>query len=143
MTGYLLDENVLRECHPRGHPQVGRWLATIDDHRLFLSVMTLFEKRQGAERLRLSAPDKAAAILAAIDAVEQDYRDRILPIDRKVAAEWSKLLGRKQKNQRDRALAATARVHGLIVATRNIGDFAGCDVDVVNPFSRQPKIQRL
>lgn len=69
MNGYLLDENVLRECHPRGNPMVRRWLSKVDDRALFLSVMTLFEKRRGAERLRPSDPARATAILAAITAL--------------------------------------------------------------------------
>ncbi len=35
---------------------------------------------------------------------------------------------------KDTLIAATAKLHGLIVATRNVDDFARCGVPVVNPF---------
>jgi hypothetical protein len=37
----------------------------------------------------------------------------------------------------DAMIAATARAYGVAVATRNAGDFAGCDVRVVNPWSEE------
>ena len=46
MTLYLLDENVLRELKHGGHENVHRWIATVDDTDLRLSVATLFEKRR-------------------------------------------------------------------------------------------------
>jgi toxin FitB len=140
VTIFLLDENVLREFHPKGHPRVRAWRASVDDSALRISVMTLFEKRRGAERLRRSDPERAATIIAAIEALEADYGDRIVPIDAAVAAEWTRLLGAKDKNQRDRALAATARVHGFVLATRNVDDVRGCGVQVLDPFAAKPRI---
>jgi len=58
-------------------------------------------------------------------------------------SEWARLLGAKDKNQRDRALAATARVHGFVLVTRNVEDMIGCDVLVLNPFMRNPKVRRV
>lgn len=52
MTAYLIDENVLREFGTRGNANVRKWLATVDDAGLRLSVVTLFEKRRGAEASR-------------------------------------------------------------------------------------------
>jgi predicted nucleic acid-binding protein len=48
------------------------------------------------------------------------------------------LLDAKDKNQRDRALAATARVRGFVLVTRNIADFRGCGVQVLDPFAKNP-----
>ena len=64
---------------------------------------------EGAERLAKTDPEHAAQILAGISAIETSYRDRILPIDAQVAPDWAARLGAKEKNQRDRALAARAR----------------------------------
>lgn len=141
MTVYLLDENVLRELHPKGHAHVRAWYATVSTDDLRISAMTVFEKRRGAERLRKTEPARAASILAAIDAVEASYGSRFVPIDGPVVAEWARLLGAKEKHQRDRALAATARVHGFVLVTRNIDDVRGCGVQVLNPFKADPTIE--
>ncbi len=143
MTIYLLDENVLREMRPGGDPHVRAWHHTVADADLRISVMTLFEKRRGWERRRKASAGAAEAMLAALDALEAAYRDRIVPIDAPVVKEWARLLGAKDKNQRDRALAATARVHGFILVTRNVEDIIGCDVLVLNPFMRNPKVRRV
>lgn len=143
MTVYLLDENVLRELHPKGNARVRAWAATVNDGDLRISAMTFFEKRRGAERLKKNDPERAAAIIAGVEAVEADYKARVVPIDGPVVAEWARLLGAKDKNQRDRALAATARIHGFVLVTRNVDDVRGCDVDVLDPFVADPQVQRV
>jgi len=143
VTIYLLDENVLRELRPGGNARVLAWYATVSTAALRISAMTFFEKRRGAERLRRTDPDRATRLLTAIATVELAYGSRIIPIDSAVVAEWTRLLGVKDKNQRDRALAATARVHGFVLVTRNIADVTGCDVDVLDPFQSAPRVIRV
>ena len=67
MTTYLLDDNVLRELHLRGNPDVRRWYAGIAPSDLRISAMTFFEKRRGWERRKQADPDRAAAGLAALE----------------------------------------------------------------------------
>ena len=143
MTLYLLDENVLRELHPRGNAHVRAWFATIRSDDLRISVMTLFEKRRGWERRRRGDPELAARQIAALDALEASYGLRLVPIDGPVVADWTRLLGAKDKNQRDRALAATARVHGFVLVTRNVEDMRGCGVRVLDPFRPEPTIETV
>lgn len=143
MTAYLLDENVLRELHPQGHASVRAWYASVPTDDLRLSVMTLFEKRRGWERRRKLDPALAAARLAELDALEAAYGPRLIPVDGPVVAEWTRLLGAKDKHQRDRALAATARVHGLVLVTRNVADMRGCGVRVLDPFRTPPVIETV
>lgn len=140
MTLYLLDENVLRELKHGGHRNVQQWITTIDDTDLRLSVATLFEKRRGAEALMKRDPERARRILDGIEALEKAFSDRIIPIDGPVVAEWTRLLGSKNKDRWDVALAATARVHGLVVVTRNVSDFTGRGVRILNPFKSPPEI---
>lgn len=139
MTLYLIDENVLREAGSQGNANVRRWLATIDDSDLRLSAATLFEKRRGAEALKRRDPARSATLLAAIDALEKSFSDRILPIDAPIVSEWTRLLGEKNKDRWDLALAATARVHDLILVTRNLKDFTGRGVRLLNPFKDPPE----
>lgn len=149
MIAYLLDENVIREMKPGGHAHVRRWLAGVDDNQLRISVITFFEKRLGWERekRKLQAAGKDLAEiekrLAEIAAFEASFGDRLIPMDAPVMAEWARLLGAKEKNQRDTALAATARVHGLVIVTRNTKDFNGRGVKVLNPFKSPTKVEEV
>ncbi len=140
MTAYLLDENVLRELTPRGNANVRKWISTVDDSDLRLSAATLFEKRRGAQMLKRKDAKRANAILNGIATLEKVYHDRIISIDAEVVAEWTLMLGGKNKDRWDLALAATARVHGLILVTRNLKDFKTRDVRLLNPFDDPPTL---
>ena len=85
----------------------------------------------------------ASRQIAALDALEASYGPRLVPIDGPVVAEWTRLLGAKNKNQPDRALAATARVHGFVLVTRNVEDLRGCGVRVLDPFRPEPTIETV
>lgn len=138
MTVYLLDENVLRELHSQGHMNVRHWISTVRDKDVRLSAATLFEKRRGAESLKRRDPDRASIILAGIYALEAAYEGRIISIDTAIVAEWTKLLAGSVKDRWDLALVATARVHRLVIVTRNIKDFQGRGVRLLNPFHDPP-----
>lgn len=140
MTLYLLDENVLAEMRPGGNATVAAWLKTVSDDQLRLSAMTFFEKRRGWERqLRKGVNvDAVNAKIGWVDQLEAAYGSRVLAMDGPVVAEWARLLGEKDNNQRDVALAATARVHGLVIVTRNVKHFVGRGVRVLDPFKSPP-----
>jgi toxin FitB len=73
-------------------------------------------------------------------AFETAFKDRIIPIDARIAAEWARLIGQKDKHRDDMALAATARVRRLVLVTRNLADFRGRGVRVVDPFKAKPEV---
>lgn len=138
---YLLDTNVLREMHPRGHKNVRMWLATIDDAELCISALTIKEIQEGVARAHARRPSQQTLDAQhRPDALVQAYRDRIIPIDREIAAEWGRLVGTKAKHNDDMALAATARVRQLVLVTRNIADFQGRDFEVLDPFKKPARI---
>ena len=93
MTLYLLDTNVLRELRPGGHLNVLSWSKTVDDLGFRISVITLHETRRGWEVKRRLDPVRAADGLAKVALLERIYRDRIIPVDAPIAAEWARLLG--------------------------------------------------
>lgn len=140
MTAYLLDENVLQQMGPGGNPSVRAWLATVDDSDLRISAFTIFEKRRGRvmERNRLAdkgnSTAEVEAKIAALDAFVADFGGRVIDIDPATVAEWTELLGAKGNNAIDAAIAAVARVHDLVVVSRNEKDFAGRGVKLLNPF---------
>lgn len=149
MTLYLIDGNALQEMHPGGHPNVRAWRATVDDHLLRLSVVTFHESTVALERerLRRQAASKDAsdvlAKIATLKAVATEFADRIIDINLQVSEEWARLLAVSGKNDRDAALAATARIHDLVLVTRNIKHMVGRDVLVLDPFVNTPVIKRV
>lgn len=132
---YLLDTNVLREIGKTSpHKNVAAWLKSVDDADLAISALTVREIAKGVVKLRKTKPDTAATLAAAVAAIFDAFDGRILPIDRAVASVWGEQLGESEKHVDDVGLAATARVHGLIVVTRNVKDFDGRGVKVIDPF---------
>lgn len=132
---YLLDTNVLRELGKTSpHKNVAAWLKSVDDADLAISALTVREIAKGVAKLRKTKPDVAAALDTAVTAIFDGFEGRILPIDRDVAATWGEALGTGEKHIDDAGLAATAHVHGLIVVTRNIKDFDGRGVKLIDPF---------
>ena len=87
MTGYLLDENVLREIGRLGNSNVLAWHKEIPQVELHLSVITIFEKRRGWERVRHKGQTFATTKLAELDALALAFGSRLLSIDAPVAAE--------------------------------------------------------
>lgn len=98
-----------------------------------LSVLTIGEIRKGIELLRARDGAQAAVIEAWLEELRVRFRGRILPIDARIAEEWGRLNAQSPKKAVDSMLAATARVHGLTVVTRNVRDFLECGVPLVDP----------
>jgi predicted nucleic acid-binding protein len=131
---FLLDTNVVSELRrPRPHGAVLEWLRATDDVDLHLSAVTLGELQAGIELTRMQDPHKAAELQRWLDAVEGQYS--VLPMDGRTFREWARLMhGRSDTLYEDAMIAATARVHGLTVVTRNVADFRGFDVPLLDPF---------
>lgn len=134
-TIYLLDTNVVSELRrPRPHGGVLAWLESLDDAQLHLSAVTLGEIQAGIEITREQDPDKAKEIEAWLELVAGAYN--VLPMDATVFRAWAKLMhGKSDTLYEDAMIAATAKVHGLTVATRNVVDFNVFGVEVFNPFA--------
>ncbi|MFZ0293607.1 MAG: type II toxin-antitoxin system VapC family toxin [Candidatus Sulfotelmatobacter sp.] len=134
MNRYVLDTNVVSELRkPRPHGGVVAWVNDQQEEQLFLSAVTLGELQAGIERTRRQDPAKAGEIELWVDQVASSYQ--ILPMDAMCFREWGRIIDRKPNELlEDAMIAATARVHHLIVATRNEGDFKRLDVRIFNPF---------
>ena len=142
---YLLDTNVVSELRkPRPHGGVVAWLESLDDAQLFVSAVTLGEIQAGIELTREQDPDKAQQIedwlaLVAVATSIQPLLEgayNVLPMDAAAFTAWAKLMHRKSDTlYEDAMIAATAKVHGLTVATRNVADFQALGFEVFNPFA--------
>lgn len=114
---------------------VVEWLAGVEDEQLYLSVLTIGELRKGIESVRRRDPPAAAALDTWIYRLESDYGDRLLPIDRTIAEEWGRLNVPDPLPVIDGLLAATAKVRGMTLVTRNVRDVERTGVLLVNPFT--------
>lgn len=132
---YLLDTNVVSELRKqRPHGGVVAWLESLDDAQLHLSAVTLGEMQAGIELTREQDPDKAKELEAWLELVAGAYN--ILPMDAATFRAWARLMHRKSDTlYEDAMIAATAKVHGLTIATRNVADFNALGLDVFNPFA--------
>jgi len=132
---YLLDTNVVSELRkPRPHGGVRAWIASLDDAQLCVSEVTLGEIQVGIELTREQDANKARDIEAWLDQVAAAYN--VLPMDAAVFRAWARLMHRKSDTlYEDAMIAATATVHGLTVATRNVADFHALGMEVFNPFA--------
>jgi toxin FitB len=131
---YLLDTNVVSELRrPKPHGGVLVWLKELRDEQLFLSAVTFGELQRGIERIRAQNRTKAEEIESWVERLTGT--SQILPMDAICFREWARLMEGKQEHLlEDAMIAATARIHGLVVATRNDKDFAQLNVPVENPF---------
>jgi hypothetical protein len=130
----LLDTNVVSELRkPKPHGAVLAWLKQLQESQIYLSAVTIGELQAGVEQTRRQDPNKAAQIQSWIDLLEESYQ--VLPMDSLCFREWARLMnGQPDDLLEDVMIAATARIHELIVATRNERDFASLGIKIFNPF---------
>ncbi len=135
---FLLDTNVISE-YRKGtacDPNVAAWFGKVTDSQLFLSVLVMGELRKGAEAKARRDPAQAEALRKWITLLERGYGDRILPFGREEADIWGRMNALRPRSTVDSMLAATAKVHGMTLVTRNVADVEGLGVEVLNPFKR-------
>lgn len=131
---FLLDTNVVSELRkPKPHGGVLAWLQALDETQIHLSAVTIGEIQAGIELTREQDPAKAQELELWLEMLAASYN--VLPMDAAAFRAWAQLMHRKSDTlYEDAMIAATARVHGLTVATRNVADFKTFGVPLVNPF---------
>lgn len=133
---YLLDTNVISELRKgeRADANVAAWFADLADDEIFLSVLTIGEIRRGIESVRRRDPDSAAALDRWLNLLSEAHGDRVVPIDRAITEEWGRMNVPDPLPVIDGLLAATARVLGLTLVTRNVADVQGAGIELLDPF---------
>lgn len=133
---FLVDTNVLSELRKqRADARVVAWAEMRPRQSLYLSVLSLGEIRKGVEGVA-----DPAFRHRLTDWLEVDLRNyfvgRLLSIDEQVADRWGRIQASAGRSLPaiDGLLAATALHHDLTLVTRNIKDFAGLGVQLVNPW---------
>jgi predicted nucleic acid-binding protein len=134
---YLLDTNVISELRKgkRADASVTDWFARVTEEEIFLSVLTVGEIRRGIESVRRRDPDSAAALDRWLALLTEAHGDRVVPIDRAITEEWGRMNVPDPLPVVDGLLAATARVLGLTLVTRNVADVKCTGVELLDPFA--------
>lgn len=133
---FLLDTNVVSELRKgtRANDGVRSWICDVADDDVFLSVLVAGELRQGIERVRLRDATQAEHLERWLLRLFDDYADRLLVVDARVAELWGRLNVPDPIAAVDGLLAATAIVHDLTLVTRNVRDVERTGVRLLNPF---------
>ena len=140
----VIDTNVLSELMtstPR--PSVQQWIDDQDADQLFLTTISIGEIEFGL--CGLPAGHRRQSLSAAFtQLLASAFDGRILPLDTISAQLYGSIRARRKSigrpiSSQDAQIAAIARSLGFAVATRNVKDFQGCGVELLNPFDAAPE----
>lgn len=136
---YLLDTNVVSELRKVGDGKadanVIAWAGAQDTASLCISAITILELERGILGVQRRDAAQGARLRAWLEnQVRPAFAGRILPVDDAIATRCAHLHIPDRRNEVDALIAATALVLGLTVVTRNIRDFEGAGVAVLDPW---------
>ncbi|MFZ4537597.1 type II toxin-antitoxin system VapC family toxin [Propionivibrio sp.] len=139
---YLLDTNVVSELrkirHGKADSNVALWADSVDAADLYLSAITIHELEIGVLLAERRDPAQGAIFRAWLNGhVLPAFTGRILAVDSAVALRSARLHVPDPRPVRDGLVAATALVHGMTIATRNMADFEPTGVPTLNPWVSQ------
>jgi len=139
----VLDTNVVSELMKAApEPAVLAWINALPMPSVFVSAVSQAEILYGVA-LVPAGKRQEGLLRAAHTAFETYFRGRVLPFDSEAAEAYADIAaGRRQTGrpitQADAQIAAIARSRGAELATRNVPDFDGCGVEIVNPWENRP-----
>jgi predicted nucleic acid-binding protein len=133
---YILDTNVVSELRKsdRADKNVVRWAQSVDASTLFISPITIMEIEIGILRLNKDKSQQEILRKWFEEQVLITFSERIIPIDQQVARACAQLHIPDSKSDRDALIAATGIAHQMTIVTRNIQDFNGTGVKLLNPW---------
>ena len=137
---YLLDTNIISELISKNpNKKVTDFILSLDEEKLYLSVITIGEIKSGIEKL-----DDGRKKEKLLHWLENDllvrFHSRIINIDVEVMLQWGvtntqlKKLG-KTLPIMDSIIGSIAQAKNLILLTRNEKDFKNLDIKIINPFT--------
>ena len=136
---FVLDTNVVSELRKvrlgRADANVAQWADSVNAEDLYLSVITVQELEIGVLLAERRDPAQGAVFRTWLNShVLPAFEGRILPVDAAVALRSARQHVPNPRPVRDSLIAATAQVHGMTVVTRNLADFEGTGVAMLNPW---------
>ncbi len=136
---YLLDTCVISELiKARPAKNIVKWVESIDERAMFISVLTLGEIHKGIQKLRASRKKRTLQEWVSSDLYER-FDNRIIPVSIKIARIWGEIQGKAEKKGErmpaiDSLIAATAIAYDFTVVTRNAADMENSGVKINNPW---------
>lgn len=135
---YLLDTCVISELasqSPDGN--VVSWIDELSDENVFISVITIGELKRGIDRLAVSS--RRRKLEKWLESLLVRFEDTIVAVDTNVTLSWGEMIAQLDKVGRpmpalDSLIAASARYHQLVLATRNTFDFKHAGIQLFNPW---------
>ena len=136
---YLLDTNVISELRKIGDGKadlnVVAWIGAEDTISFFISAITILHLERGVLSVQRRDAAQGARLRAWLDNhIRPEFSGRILPVDDEIATRCAHLHIPNRRNEADALIAATGLVHGLTVVTRNVRDFEGTGVVMIDPW---------
>lgn len=133
---FLLDTNVVLELRrpARANLCLVAWSEARRSSELYLSAISILELEIGALRIGRRDKPQAETLFRWIEQTIDAFGERVLPIDLDVARRCAPLHVPDPRPDRDAYIAATALVHNLTIVTRNVRDFEGTGVKLLNPW---------
>lgn len=136
---YLLDTNVVSELRKatsgRVDPHVLRWSQSVPPPLCHVSAMSILELEIGVRQTeRRDAPQGRLLRRWLDEAVLPFFSRRVLPVDLPVMLRCAEMSVPDGRPDRDGLIGATAYVQNMVLVTRNVADFAGMDIRILNPW---------
>lgn len=134
----VLDTNVVSEMmKPSPDGAVLAWLGSRPLSEQHTTAITLAEVRYGIARLPRGRRRYEMGDVA--DAVFGIFEDRILPVDSVAASLYGEIRAERESagtpiHDMDALVASVCRAHGAVLVTRNVPDFTGLDLELINPW---------
>ncbi|MDP2834931.1 MAG: type II toxin-antitoxin system VapC family toxin [Pseudomonadota bacterium] len=134
---FLLDTNVISELR-NGKPQqslaVRAWAETLPANQLYLSAITVLELEMGVLRMERKDVQQGKILRAWAEIVLQQFAGQVLPFTGETALLCAGMHVPDPRSFRDSMIAATAQQHSLTLVTRNVADFEGLSIKLLNPW---------
>jgi len=136
----VLDTNIVSELEkPRPDALMYDWFTSIEIKTTYLCSPVLMEKAYGAEKYRLKSGSER--YVGSLLRLRGEYTGRILQFDDVASELAGRLRAARESRGRplsigDAMIASICLAHGATLATRNIRDFDGLDLKLVNPFEQ-------
>ena len=134
---FLLDTNVISELRKKNRcdPSVAAWQKSIKGEDVYISAISMMEIKAGVINARRKNPEFSKELNEWYEMqVKPTFHKRVIAVDLAVSECCSVFLNQRTRQLADALIAATAHVHGLTLATRNVADFEDTGIDLINPW---------
>lgn len=137
---YLLDTNVVSELRKiktaKAHQGLSQWLSSIQPEQLYINTIVLMELKKGIFLKQRKDPKQAQVLQIWLDTVIRPaFAQRTLNIDENTIDICAKLHVPNKRPENDAWIGAMAIAYNMVLVTRNVKDYAGLPVKILNPFN--------